>query len=305
MVALVGAAGCDSPIAPQPDELTAVCPVPVTADTQTQAGTAVNYVPPSVSGGVPPYTSTCFPASGSTFPVGQTTVACNVRDAQQAQASCSFTVTVRLVVVPMLGKTRFLAFGDSITAGIVSEDTVDLLPTESYPSKLETLLRQFYPAEDIRVMNKGEPGETLPNGRVRLPGVLDADRPQVLLLLEGVNNLPGYGVPNSTTDLRAMVDAARSRGIEVIISKLTPAYPPRSASLFTLIPELNQQIDVIALQRQISPAVDSYTLIANMPSLMGPDGLHPTRAGYAAMAQLFFQHIVSRYDTHAVGGMMP
>src|SRR5262249_33865582 len=59
------------------------------------AGAVVRFPPPAVSntcGG--PLTVSFVPASGSTFPVGDTQVTCNVTDAVGNSRSCSFTVTV-------------------------------------------------------------------------------------------------------------------------------------------------------------------------------------------------------------------
>ncbi len=64
----------------------------------TGATTPVTYAAPTVgdncSGvGAP----VCTPASGSSFPVGTTTVNCSVKDAANNSASCSFTITVNPV----------------------------------------------------------------------------------------------------------------------------------------------------------------------------------------------------------------
>src|SRR5262245_45654929 len=40
--------------------------------------TIVQYPPPTVTGGCPPYAIVCAPPSGSPFPVGVTTVLCRV-----------------------------------------------------------------------------------------------------------------------------------------------------------------------------------------------------------------------------------
>lgn len=55
----------------------------------------VNYPAPTVSDNCPGVGApTCMPASGSSFPLGATTVNCTVSDAAMNTASCSFTVTV-------------------------------------------------------------------------------------------------------------------------------------------------------------------------------------------------------------------
>jgi uncharacterized repeat protein (TIGR01451 family) len=54
----------------------------------------VNFPPPKVIGGCTPVSLTCTPVSGSTFPLGSTTVTCTAVDAQTNTASCSFAVNV-------------------------------------------------------------------------------------------------------------------------------------------------------------------------------------------------------------------
>jgi hypothetical protein len=58
--------------------------------------TPVSYPPPTTSDNCPGTTVVCSPASGSTFPVGTTTVNCTATDTSGNMASCSFTVTVAL-----------------------------------------------------------------------------------------------------------------------------------------------------------------------------------------------------------------
>jgi hypothetical protein len=72
-------------------------PPNVSATTSNPAGDAVSYSVSATddSGNAP--TVTCNPASGSTFPVGNTTVNCTAEDAAQHQTSASFTVTLTFV----------------------------------------------------------------------------------------------------------------------------------------------------------------------------------------------------------------
>lgn len=72
-------------------------PPNVTASTTDPAGTAVNWAPvtatDTVDGSI---TAVCSPASGSTFPVGTTTVTCTATDSHGNSAQKRFTVTVTL-----------------------------------------------------------------------------------------------------------------------------------------------------------------------------------------------------------------
>src|SRR5205814_1817394 len=59
-----------------------------------QCSAVVNYPAPLVSGGSGNVVVVCNPSSGSTFPVGTTTVTCTATDGSGATAACSFNVTV-------------------------------------------------------------------------------------------------------------------------------------------------------------------------------------------------------------------
>src|SRR4029453_11805072 len=88
-----------------------------------------------------PISSSCSPASGSRFALGATLITCTAEDARHLTASCSFEVQIRAAPPrpPQLSATRFVAFGDSITAGVTATclrvtpfmtflDTMRLLP---------------------------------------------------------------------------------------------------------------------------------------------------------------------------------
>jgi hypothetical protein len=79
-------------VAPSSSALAIVCPVP-TAGSATGAPVAVAFSA-SASGGVPPVTTTCAPASGSLFSVGSTPVLCTARDTAGAVATCGTAVVV-------------------------------------------------------------------------------------------------------------------------------------------------------------------------------------------------------------------
>jgi HYR domain-containing protein/Calx-beta domain-containing protein len=70
------------------------CPGNVTAvGTPGGSGVVVTYPAPTTSDNCPGVTASCVPASGSTFPVGTTTVTCTATDASSNTAMCTFVVT--------------------------------------------------------------------------------------------------------------------------------------------------------------------------------------------------------------------
>ena len=77
----------------QPPTIT--CPANITVGNTTgQCSATVNYTTPAAVDNCPGASTVCSPASGSTFPVGTTTVTCTTTDAAMNTATCTFTVTV-------------------------------------------------------------------------------------------------------------------------------------------------------------------------------------------------------------------
>lgn len=98
-----------------------------------------------------------------------------------------------------------LAFGDSLTVGVGTSNS------KAYPAVLEAL-------SGYRVVSAGVSGETTEGGLQRLPRVLDRHSPDLLILLEGGNDIlrsrPYAGIEQN---LRAMIDLAQARGVPVVL----------------------------------------------------------------------------------------
>jgi uncharacterized repeat protein (TIGR01451 family) len=78
------------------------CPSAILVQTLSGAAIPVNYPQPEASDNCPGVEAVCSPASGTTFPVGATTVSCLATDAGGATASCAFTVTVTASNIPAI-----------------------------------------------------------------------------------------------------------------------------------------------------------------------------------------------------------
>lgn len=285
-------------MAPTPQPLGLTCPTRIDATATNSGPVGVTFNPES-HGGTPPINIECSPAAGD-FAVGETPVTCHATDAANQTASCEFIVAV--VIPPKLAVTKFDAFGDSITEGVTSltDSLVDSIPMpEAYPGKLESMLAQRYAAQTFTVFNRGIGGEELAQGRKRLPGVLDADHPEVLLLLEGINNIRGVTTDALADDLDRMVTTARRRGVKVILAKLLPISSGREARMpgtMGRIEAFNGEIVRIAGKYHMDPVVDTFAAFSANPSLIGADGLHPTAEGQTRLAELFFDAIKARYE---------
>lgn len=79
------------------DPLDISCPANINITTPISGSKDITWPNPTATGGVPPYTFTSTPASGSSFSLGSTIVNCSVEDSLGNTDSCSFTVTITLM----------------------------------------------------------------------------------------------------------------------------------------------------------------------------------------------------------------
>jgi lysophospholipase L1-like esterase len=285
---------------------TVTCPADVEALARQGLPPLVAFDTPGVAGGVAPVSTTCTPASGTPFALGTTRVTCTATDSRGRSGTCGFSVIVS--AVPVLSSIRFVAFGDSITEGKTSPDPTTLLLslTESYPFKLQALLADRYIDQTIVVINRGVGGEpAYQKGMARFPKVLDADKPQVVLLLDGANDLLNAGstglfdaaIDRIITALRSMIRAARSRGVRVMLASFPPQNPAGSrGDGADWVPKLNAAIADLA-EDERAVLVDLYGGLGGTPvGSIGVDGLHPTDAGYTKIANVWFDAIKRTYE---------
>lgn len=292
------------PVVVVPDPPTLACPSPVTATT-TGTGTAITYTAPSAEGGQSPVTVACEPASGASFALGTTEVRCTATDGMNRTASCTFGVTVSRTAT--LSKTKFLAFGDSITVGTVSTDNPSPPPAyllrdiaDSYPSVLRQLLAARYATQTITVINEGKGGEKAVDGVGRAQSVFNANRPEVALIMDGYNDLSTSaeaGIDAAINAVNDMVKDARFRGARVFVATLTP--PPvnvnRGISNSTIV-RFNEKLRAMA-KGENAVLVDVYAAFASDPNRYNSaDGRHPNEAGYRKIAETFFAAIQAELE---------
>jgi lysophospholipase L1-like esterase len=252
---------------------------------------------PTPQDGQPPLTVSCNAESGKEFPVGQTVVTCEAFDSLARKASCFFTITV--ADIPRIQKTKFMAFGDSLTEGKISLQGTSPTTPFNYEDILRLKLTARYETQTITMVKEPESGEPTGEGKFRFERAFNQANPEVVLLLEGTNDLIGAQDPptiDSAVDaLRHMIVYARGRGARTFIATL----PPMNQQVFLLrdaapaVPVLNARIRTMA-QQESAVLVDLEKAIPL--SLIGADGKHPTPAGYQKMADTFFDAIKSTLE---------
>src|SRR4029079_15851478 len=130
------------------------CPADLTVKGLTAAPQHVSFDSLTSTGGSAPVNVTCARASGSSFPLGTTSVSCTANDAAGRQASCSFNVVLTGFTMPA---TRFESVGDSLTQGENGLPAFVDTPN-AYPTKLQKLLERFYPRQGLAVVTRGVGG---------------------------------------------------------------------------------------------------------------------------------------------------
>lgn len=201
-----------------------------------------------------------------------------------------------------LSRTKFLAFGDSITAGEVTQPVgadggigkLVVVPATSYPTVLQGRLTSTYSsqASSIAVNNQGAGSEFILDGVQRFDRVFPQSQAQVVLLQEGVNGLSFVGPDTSTGLMRIMVQQAKDGSARVFVGSMIPTIAGRTRSQNPAALVAYNNVLQIMCTQEGATYVDLYTaMLPEAGSLIGGDGLHPTEAGYRRMADLFFTAI--------------
>lgn len=308
---LAMSAACGSRVT-EPQTFQLNCPADLNVGTSSPAGQAVAFLSPVSVGGSAPFAVGCTPVAGTQFPIGRTAVTCAATDRNGSRAECTFAVTV---TENRPDAAIVMAFGDSTTEGQNGRSTafgtrvVD--EPNAYPTQLQILFDAAFPSPRILVLNRGVGGEAVEIGLPRLSGLLDADKPDTLLLLDGYNNLLNscsfsVGVTSSclntinfvASTLGQMIRTGRQKGARhVFLSTLTPPGPVSGSFDRRIASEavvrLNALLPGIA-GTEGAVLVDTYSsFVGHEAEYVDLDGLHLRPAGYQVVANLFYAAILT------------
>jgi acyl-CoA thioesterase-1 len=170
---------------------------------------------------------------------------------------------------------RILVVGDSLSA------EYGLARGSGWVALLEQRLRQQGIA--ATVINASISGDTTAGGLSRLPALLKAQRPTLLLIELGANDaLRGLSLDAARDNLAKMVQLGQAAGARVVLigMRMPPNYGRRYGDAFAAL-----YADVA---RQHHAALVPFLLagVADAPdadALFQPDGLHPVAAAHPRM----------------------
>ena len=184
-----------------------------------------------------------------------------------------------------------LVVGDSLSAGYGLPDGV------AWPSLLAGRLVQRAP--EWTLVNAAISGDTSAGGRARLPALLERQRPALVLIELGANDaLRGQPLDATADNLRAMVAAARAAGARVglIGMQIPPNFGPVYTRQFReLFKKVAAEAGVPLLEFLLEP-------IATDPAMFQDDGIHPTAAAQAPIADHVARWLESAFGLPVLAG---
>ncbi len=168
-------------------------------------------------------------------------------------------------------------FGDSLTAGYGLDDPAE----DAYPA----LIQKKIDAVNLpwRVVNAGLSGETTAGGRRRVDWILRQPMDIFVLALGGNDGLRGIEPAVSLENLQAIIDRVRAKNPAAKIVVAGMQMPPGMGEGYA------QEFAAIypALAEKNHAALVPFLLegVGGHPDLNQSDGIHPTPAGHAIVAE--------------------
>lgn len=166
-----------------------------------------------------------------------------------------------------------LAFGDSLTYGTNVEEE------QSYPSILAQRC-------SLPVINSGVVGEISADGLKRLPTVLDKEKPQLLILIHGGNDiLRKMPYEQTAANLTAMIAEAKKRHIKVVMLGV-PSFQLLSAVGLS-------SLESASIYQQVAESENVPIDLNVLPEIIASrelksDEVHPNAQGYQRLADAIF-----------------
>ena len=168
---------------------------------------------------------------------------------------------------PASTRPRIVFLGDSLTAGL------GLDAEQSVPS----LVQKHLDAEGYtyEVVNAGVSGDTSAGGLRRLEWSLDGDVRVLVIELGANDGLRGLPVAQMKQNLQTIVQTAKKRGIDVLLTGMEA--PPNYGAAYTS--EFRRAFRDLAAEERVPFMPFFLYEVAGIPTLNIADGIHPNPAG--------------------------
>jgi len=205
----------------------------------------------------------------------------------------------RLLPADRSAAVTYVALGDSTVEGIGASSL-----EHTYVSRVHARLRSVYP--DARLANLGVSGATSALVLLRQLDRAIELGPDLVTLSIGPNDITGrVSVETYEKNLETILGRLTDETTAVVVANLIPdlAVTPRfkgspeQDSVAARTVRFNEALARRARARGVQ-LVDLYTAsqreVSRRPELVGPDGYHPSDAGYARWAALLWEGVEAR-----------
>ena len=162
-----------------------------------------------------------------------------------------------------------------------------------------------YTSQNFSIITSGVPGEKTSEGGARLPREVSADNPEVVLIMEGTNDVvaDSFNLSESEDNLEYMIQESRNRGASVVfIATIPPILPggPNNSAIPRVL-QLNSEIRDLA-SRKGAPLVDVFAALnADLGRFYAGNDLHPTAEGLRVIGETFYAKIRETLDITPTG----
>jgi lysophospholipase L1-like esterase len=121
-----------------------------------------------------------------------------------------------------------------------------------------------------------------------------------VIILHGHNDISAGAdgaASGAAFEIEQMVSEARNRGMRVFLCTVLPRRSGGNKGIPQLyLDDFNARLRIVAARQGVT-LVDTYAaLVTDTNRYIGIDGLHPTEAGYAKIADTLFQVIQSNLE---------
>lgn len=235
---------------------------------------------------------------------------------RRAAAAAGLLLLSSLLAHPAAGQVfRYMAFGDSITRG-----RLDFDPTGQggYPGRIDDLLDCT--TNNCVVVNEGKDGEKTSQGVSRIQTLLDNNSWDVVLLMEGTNDIFS-NISNNTieTNLTLMDTKARNHGVDTLHASIIHFDPDSeggmNGGMVADVADMRQRVIALASSRNRyfgdpwTPLCPNQTCFNQHYYNPGPGDFntvgHPDASGFDIMADVFADMIASKPKPPMVTAVAP
>jgi acyl-CoA thioesterase I len=195
--------------------------------------------------------------------------------------------------VPSPWEGTIVAMGDSLTAGLGVDET------RAYPARLQAQLEAD--GYRFRVINAGVSGETSSGALSRLDWVLTLT-PDLVILETGANDgLRGIAPALVGRNIDEIVTRLQDRKVMVVLAgmKMVRSLGPHYTDAFERI------YPAVAEAKGVMLVPFFLEGVAGVPDLNQADGIHPTAAGYAKVADHLYPIVRKAVDRLRTTGPKP